>query len=342
MKTLIVDHNQVSKLLPMAECVTVMEETFKTLARGDAIQPLRQAVWLPEKRAALGLMPSYLGSPRSIGAKVVTFFPENRKTRFESHQGAVLLFDCENGQLLAMVDASSVTAIRTGAVSAAATKALARSDTPNLAILGSGAQASIHLEAMSAIRRLETVRVWSRSLDHAKRFAERETLLRGIPVEAVNRVEEAVADCQIICTTTASTSPILLGKWLKQGVHVNAIGASTPPFRELASDAVAKGRLFVDRRESIINEAEDFRIPRKEGLIGDDHIIGELGEVLLGKVAGRTSDNDVTIFKSVGLSTEDLAAAQYIYGKASATGVGSLLEFSSEREDATNDSVKMK
>jgi ornithine cyclodeaminase len=332
MKTLIIGHDQVSKLLPMNECVSVMEETFKTLARGDALQPLRQAVWIPQKTAALGLMPSYLGSPRAIGAKVVTFFPENRDTRFESHQGAVLLFECENGQLLAVVDASSLTAIRTGAVSAVATRALAKSNASSLAILGSGAQASIHIEAMSIVRPIKTVRVWSRNPDHARRFAERETSLRGILVEPASSVREAVAGCQIVCTTTAATSPILLGKWLEPGVHVNAIGASTPPFRELDSEAVMKARFFVDRRESTVNESDDFRVPRKEGLIGDDHIKGELGEVLLGRVGGRASDGDVTIFKSGGLAIEDLAAAHYIYTKAVAGGVGAMVEFSAERQ----------
>ena len=332
MKTLIIGHDQVSKLLPMAECVGVMEETFKTLARGDALQPLRQVVWIPEKKGALGLMPSYIGSPKAIGAKVVSVFPGNRDTRFESHQGAVLLFECENGRLLAVVDASSITAIRTAAVSAVATNVFARRDATSLAILGSGAQASMHIEAMSVVRPIKTIRVWSRNSDNAKKFADRETRLRGIPVEAFGSAKDAVAGCQVVCTTTAATTPILKGCWLEPGVHVNAIGASTPPFRELDSEAVVKCRLFVDRRESIVNEAEDFRVPKKEGLIGDDHIRGELGEVLLGKVMGRTSDNDVTIFKSVGLAVEDLAATCHLYNRAIATGVGTSVEFSNERQ----------
>ena len=329
--TLILGHDDVSKLLPMAECVGVMEETFKTLARADALQPLRQLMWLPDKKGVLGLMPSYLGSPKAVGAKIITFFPGNLSTRYESHQGAVLLFECETGRLLAVLDASSITAIRTAAVSAVATNALARRDASELAILGSGTQASMHLDAMTAAREIKLVRVWSRNPDHAKRFAKRESERRGYPVKAFSSAEDAVAGCDLICTTTAATAPVLLGKWLEPGMHVNAIGASASPFRELDSEVLVRSKLFVDRRESTINESEDFLAPKREGLIGDDHIRGELGEVLLGKVAGRVSDDEVTLFKSLGLAVEDLASARYIYSKAETANLGTRVEFSAER-----------
>lgn len=316
----------------MAECVGVMEETFKTLARGDALQPLRQVVWLPDKKGLLALMPSYLANPRAIGAKIITVFPGNLNTRYESHQGAVLVFECQNGRLLAIVDASSITAIRTAAVSAVATNVLARKDASDLTILGSGTQASMHIEAMSTVRPIKRVRVWSRNPEHAEDFARRESKSRGRPVEALRSAQDAVAGCHIVCTTTAATSPILIGKWLEPGVHVNAIGASTPPFRELDSEAVVRSTLFVDRRESTINESEDFRVPKKEGLIGDDHIKGELGEVLLGRVVGRVSDDEITLFKSVGLAVEDLASAYYVYRKAETATVGTRVRFSAERE----------
>jgi ornithine cyclodeaminase len=316
----------------MEECLGVIEETFKTLARGDALQPLRQIMWLPDKKGVLALMPSYLGHPRTTGAKIITVFPGNLTTRYESHQGAVLVFESETGRLLAVVDASSVTAIRTAAVSAVATKALARGDASDLAILGSGRQASMHLDAMKTVREIKRVRVWSRNPDHAKNFAKRESKHHELPIEAHGSAQEAVAGCHIVCTTTAATSPILLGKWLEPGMHVNAIGASTPPFRELDSEAVVRSRLFVDRRESTLNESEDFLIPKREGLIGDDHIRGELGEVLLGKIAGRTSDDEITLFKSLGLAVEDLASAYYIYNKADTTRAGTRVEFSAERE----------
>ena len=333
MKTLIIGHNEVSQLLPMRECVEIMEETFKTLARGDALQPQRQVIWLPNKKGALGVMPSYLGTPRAVGSKIITVFPENLNTHCESHQGAVLLFECDNGKLLAVIDASSITAIRTAAVSAAATRILARPDSTGLAVLGSGTQAAMHLEAMSVVRPIKSVKVWSRNADHAKRFAERESSRHDFTVEPVASAQETVVGSDIVCTTTGSTGPVLMGKWLQPGMHVNAVGASTPAFRELDSEAVARSKLFVDRRESTISEAEDFRAPRREGAIGDAHIRGELGELLLGDVEGRLNRSEITLFKSVGLAVEDLAAAHHIYKKAEASNYGTWLEFSAERED---------
>jgi alanine dehydrogenase len=331
MKALIIGHDDVSKLLSMHECIDVMEQTFKTLALGDALQPQRQAIWLPDKKGVLGLMPAYLGSPRAVGSKIVTVFPQNQNTHYESHQGAVLLFDCDNEKLLAMIDASSITAIRTAAVSAAATKLLARKDAANLSLLGSGTQATMHLEAMSAVRSIRKVRVWSRNADHAKRFAEREARRQHLRIEPTPSAQEAVAGADIVCTTTGSTSPILLGRWLEPGMHVNAVGASTPRFRELDSEAVAKSRLFVDRRESAMNEAEDFRAPRRNGVISDAHILGELGELLLGKVQGRLTKENVTLFKSLGLAVEDLAAAHFVHHKAEIGKAGTWVEFSAER-----------
>jgi alanine dehydrogenase len=331
MKTLVLSHDDVSRLLPMSECVNVMEDTFRTLVRGDALQPQRQVNWLPDKRGALAVMPSYLGNPRVIGSKIVTVFPANQNTLYETHQGAVLLFECEHGRLLAVIDASSITAIRTAAVSAAATKLLAREDATDLTILGSGTQAAMHLESMSVVRPVKRVRIWSRNPDHAKRFVKRESDRLFVSVEQVASVRDAVTDSDIICTTTGSTSPVLLGKWLHPGVHVNAIGASVPPFRELDSETVRKSMLFVDRRESVMNEAEDIRMPMREGTIGAEHIIGELGEILLGRVRGRHSKDEITLFKSVGLAVEDLAAAHYVYRKAEVENIGTNVEFSAER-----------
>jgi len=332
MKTLIIGHDDVLKLLPMVDCVRVMEETFKALSRGETLQPLRQTMWLPDKTGVLALMPSYVANPAVAGVKAITVFPGNVNSRYESHQGVVLLFECENGRLLAIIDAGSITNIRTAAVSAAATKILARADSSELAILGSGAQAAAHLEAMAAVRHIERVRVWSRNPDRAKHFAQRESKRRGLLVEAAGSPREAVVGCGIICTTTAATNPILEGKWLEPGMHINAIGASVPPFRELDSEAVVRSRLFVDRRESTVNESEDFLAPKREGLIDDGHIVGELGDILLGRVKGRSSAADITLFKSVGLAVEDLAAARHIFRIAEAAQIDSRIELSAERD----------
>ena len=330
MKTLIVGHDDARRLLPMSECIDVMEDLFKTLARGEAVLPLRQIIVQPDKKGMFGAMPAYLGSPRAIGGKFITVFNGNRDTRFESHQGAVLLFECENGRLLAVVDATAVTNIRTAAASGAATRVLARNDATDLAILGSGAQASAHLAAMRAVRGITKVRVWSRNQEHARRFAAAESS-RELPVEVMPSAEEAVSKADLICTTTAAIDPILKGEWISPGTHVNAVGASIPGYRELDSQAMVMSILYTDRRESLFNEADDFLMPLREGAINENHLRGEIGEVLVGKVDGRTSDAEVTLFKSHGLAAEDLAAAYHIYVKAEEKRLGMWVDFSGER-----------
>jgi ornithine cyclodeaminase len=331
MKTLIIGHDEVKRLLPMAECIDVMDDLFRALAKGDAVLPLRQIILQPDKKGAFGAMPAYLGSPRAVGGKFITVFNRNLDTPFESHQGAVLLFECDNGRLLAIVDATTVTNIRTAAASGAATRALARKDAHDLAILGSGAQASTHLAAMRSVREITRVRVWSRNPEHALRFAQAEGSV-GQRVDVSPTAEEAVSGADIICTTTAATSPVLKGEWVSPGAHINAIGASVPGYRELDSKAMAMSRLYTDRRESLFSEADDFRVPLKEGAIGEEHLIGEVGEVIIGKVDGRSSNAEITLFKSQGLAVEDLAAAYHAYAKAEANGLGTWVEFSGERE----------
>lgn len=331
MDTHVIGHADVTRLLPMTECIEVMDGVLQTLARGDAVLPLRQIVWLPDRTGALGVMPAYLGHPRTAGAKIVSVFPGNSGTPYESHQGAILLFECEHGHMQAMVDAGSVTAIRTAAVSGVATRALARPGASDLALLGAGTQAAMHLEAMLAVRPISRVRVWNRTPERAQRFAERESELRGIEIEVAPAVREAVDGADIICTTTAARSPILEGAWLSPGAHINAVGSSTPGFRELDSAAVASARLYVDRHESALNEADDIRVPLLEGAIEEGHIRGELGDLLLGAVEGRTGEQEITLFKSLGLAIEDLAAACHVYEKARDAGVGTAVDFVARR-----------
>ena len=331
MKVHIINQAEVLQLLPMGECIDVMAEALKTLARGNAILPLRPVMWLPEKVGALGMMPSYLGDFKAMGLKVVSVFPGNHGTQYDSHQGAVMLFETEHGRLLAIIDASETTAIRTAATTALATKLLARENAADLALLGSGIQAHTHLEAMLLVRPIQRVRLWSRSPAHARQFAERESRRHGIRIEPMETAQQAVAGADLICTTTAAREPVLLGDWLAPGAHVNAVGSSVAFTRELDTAAVVKSRLFVDRRETTINEAGDFIFPKQEGAIGDDHIQGEIGEVLLGTVPGRTSAEEITLFKSLGLAVEDLAAAHHIYQQALAKGLGLAVELGGSR-----------
>ncbi len=331
MQVLVVNQEEVPRLLPMAECMDAMAEVLATLARGEAILPLRSILWLPEKVGGLGLMPAALLPGRVTGVKVITFFPGNEGTELDTHQGAVLLFEAERGRLLAVVDATSITAIRTAAVSGVATRLLAREDAGDLALLGSGTQARTHLEAMRAARRIRRVRVASKGLERARSFAARESGKHGIAIEPVASVREAVAGADIICTATSSREPVLLGEWISPGAHINAVGSSVPFARELDTAAVVRSRLYVDRRESTVNEAGDFLIPKKEGAIDDDHIVGEIGEVLLGRLQGRRSPGEITLFKSLGLAVEDVASARHIYEKAKASGTGHFLDFGGER-----------
>lgn len=333
MQVLIINQTEVHQLLPMGECMDAMADALRTLARGDAILPLRPIMWLPEKVGALGMMPSYLGDIRAMGLKVVSVFPGNHGTEYDSHQGAVLLFETEHGRLVAIIDASAITAIRTAAVSGVATRLLARDDAHDLAILGSGVQARSHLAAMLQARPIRRVRVWSRNPDHAAHFAECESRWHGTLVEAMPTAQEAVTGADVICTTTSAPEPILMGDWIAPGAHINAVGSSVAFTRELDTSAVAKSRLFVDRRESTVNEAGDFLFPKQEGAISDDHILGEIGAILLGSVPGRMSPGEITLFKSLGLAIEDLAAANHVYNRGIAAGAGVAVELGGGRID---------
>jgi ornithine cyclodeaminase len=331
MKVLMINQSEVRRLLPMDECMDVMAATLKTLGEGDAILPLRHIMWLPEKVGALGTMPAYLGSIGMMGLKVVSVFPGNHGTEFDSHIGAVLLYETKHGQLLAIVDASEITAIRTAAVSGVATQTLAREDAGDLTILGSGVQASSHLAAMLIARKIRRVRVWSRNHAGAQAFAEREGQRHGISIVAVEDARESVDGADIICTATSSSKPVLFGDWIEPGAHINAVGSSVAFTRELDTAAMVKSKLFVDRRESTLNEAGDFLIPKRENAITDDHIKGELGEVLLGRVNGRESAREVTLFKSLGLAVEDVASAHHVYTKAIKQNLGLAVELGGTR-----------
>ncbi len=333
MQVLIVNQEEVPRLLPMAECLEAMERVLATLARGEAILPLRNILWLPQKIGGLGLMPAALLPDHAVGVKVITFFPGNEGTELDTHQGAVLLFESERGKLLAVIDATSITAIRTAAVSGVATRLLARQDAGDLAIIGSGVQARTHLEAMGIARKIRRVRVASKDLERAKAFAARESARYGIAIEPIASVREAVAGADIICTATSSREPVLLGDWISPGAHINAVGSSVPAARELDTAAVVRSCLYVDRRESALNEAGDFLIPKKEGAIGDHHIVGEIGEVLTGRIHGRTTAKEVTLFKSLGIAVEDVASARHIYEKARASGTGRFLDFGGARHE---------
>jgi ornithine cyclodeaminase len=330
-KVLILSQQDVEKLLPMADCMDCVQQALVGLSRGEGQQPLRQILWLPDRSGALGLMPGSLEQPAVIGLKAISVFPGNRNTPYDSHQGTVMLFEREHGRLLCLLDATSLTAIRTAAASGVATKCLAREDAGDLAILGCGVQALTHLQAMAAARTIRRVRCAGRDRAQAQAFVDRAAASFSGPLEACATAEEAVTGADLICTVTSASEPVLSGSWLSPGCHINAVGACRPKSRELDGTAVSRSSVFVDRRESADHEAGDLLLARAEGSISEDFPIVELGDVLAGTAAGRQDQREITLFKSLGIAVEDLASAAFVYERAQEQGLGTAVELGGER-----------
>lgn len=306
MKVLILSEHEVEELLTMEECIAVMEDALAALARGEVYNPLRQAIRAPGAPGLLGLMPAWRsGETPYYALKEVCVFPENPKRGLDTHVGAVILHSGETGEPLAILNASAITAIRTAAVSAVATRLLAREDASVLTIIGTGVQGKSHRRAIPVVRPIREIRMCGRA----------------------DNVEEVVRGADIIVTATNSREPILRREWLSPGVHINAVGSSIAAARELDSETVAAASLFVDRRESTLNESGDFLFAKRDGVIDDSHIRAELGEILNGAVKGRKSEAEITLFKSLGLAVEDLASAAFLYEKARRENHGTWVEF---------------
>ncbi|HEY6064984.1 MAG TPA: NAD(P)-binding domain-containing protein [Thermoanaerobaculia bacterium] len=291
----ILDENDVRQRLSLRDLIPAVERALSDLSAGRVVQPLRTVIPVPDHRGFLGVMPAYAGV---LGTKLVTFFPENRDVH--THHAIVVLFRPETGEPLAIMDGRLITEMRTGAVSAAATRALARADASVLAILGSGVQARSHLEALRLVRDFRDVRVWSPR--RAKEFAAE------FGVTAAESAEGAVRGADVVVVATTSKTPVLLGEWLSPGAHVNAVGASRPDWRELDDDLLSEARIFVESREAASRESGD--------VIAAGRIDAEIGEVFAGNARGRVTRDEITLFKSVGVAVEDLAAADLVYRAA--------------------------
>ncbi len=330
MTLLILNHDEVVQLLTMDACIAAMSKALIALTNGQVHQPMRSIVQPPDAKGPMLLMPSFVDDkmqPAIYGLKTICIFHGNAALGKEAHQGAVMLFSGETGEALAVMNASAITAIRTAAVSALATDLLARQNAGVLAIIGTGVQARSHLEAISCVRPLQEVRVAGRSLESAQKFVAEQQGAYPFPIRALGSVEQAVLGAGIIVTATTSSQPILKRDWISFGTHINAVGAYRPTTREIDSATVAASRLFVDYRASTQQEAGDFLIPEGEGIIGPDHIQAEIGEVLVGQRDGRAMDAEITLFKSLGLPVQDLAAAAYLYQTAQAQGAGTWVPF---------------
>ena len=304
MSVLVIPEHDVRRLLPMDECIDAMDEILRALARGELHQPLRFVTRPPGAQNLMGFMPAHRSGDRSTWSlKEIVIAPGNSARGLDAHQGAVLLHDGETGELQAILNASPITEIRTAAVSAVATRALARPGVQTVAIIGAGVQARSHAEAMRAVLGDVEIRSWSRR--------------DGGTAEAV------LAGADVVCTCTSAHEPVLRREWLAPGTHVNAVGSSLPSVRELDTETMVACSLFVDRRESTLNESGDLLLAG----LGEDHIRAELGEVLTGAHPGRADAEELTVFKSLGLAVEDLAAAELIVRKAREEGAGTEVEF---------------
>lgn len=313
-----ISSEQVYAALPIGECVDVIERAMIAVSQGRADLPLRWLMPLGNGNA-MGVMPGALREPPVHGMKLISLYPDNPKQGLSSHQGILVLFDTVDGRPLATLDGASVTAQRTAAASAAATRALARPDSRVLALLGAGEQADHHLPAQLAVRDFDDVRVWTRTFANAQAFAARHAgTAPGI--RACATAEEAVADADVIVTVTASSTAILKGDWLRPGQHVNLVGSSVASAREIDDAGLALGRYFVDTTAGANAQAGEYLDALKAGAINPYHLLGEIGEVYAGTLAGRLSASDITIYKSLGVAAQDLAAGHEIWRRIAAGG----------------------
>ena len=318
---------EVRELLPMAECIELMQRTMIAVSEGRVVLPLRSILVMPGDRGMMGVMPGYLADPECFGVKLVSLIPRNKPPQHSSHLGLVLLFEAEHGQPVALLDAAEITAIRTAAASGLATRLLARKEAGDLALLGAGEQARSHLEAMLSVRPLRRIRVWARDGDKARLFAEAQGARHRIAIETSATVRDAVAGADIICTMTKAREPILQGDWLTPGVHLNVVGSSIAAAAEIDTAAVVKARFFVDCRNSTVNEGGAYLKALRAGAITPEHIVAEIGEVANGSKAGRSSPAEITVYKSLGIAPQDLASAHYVLNKARAAGKGQVIDF---------------
>jgi ornithine cyclodeaminase len=321
---------EVAALLPMEAAIALMEEALAAYSTGQVLQPVRQALAIAPHAGYLGLMPAHLraaapGASEALGAKAVTFYTANAARGLPTHMAVILLWDAQTGALLSIMDGRLITERRTAATSAAAARVLARPDAAVLALLGSGVQARSHLDAFRQVRAIGSVRVWSRTRAHAETLA-REAERSGLEAVSCATPEEAVRGADLLVTVTSSPTPVLQGRWISPGAHITAVGAPRPDWRELDAETVARARVFVDSRAGALAESGDLLHALKEGAVGEGHVAGEIGEVLAGRVAGRTAPREITLFKSLGMAVEDVAAAAYVYRQARSRGVGQEVE----------------
>lgn len=312
-------------LLPISDLIAAMESALAKFSAGEVLQPVRTVLTVGPTQAYYGLMPAYIPSPASMGAKIVTVFSDNHKKQLPSHLATILLFDPDTGSLIAMMDGRYITEARTAAVSAVSARFLARPEAATLAILGSGVQARSHLEALQHVRQLREVRIWSPRPQSRATFIDDMSPRVPIPIVNAASAEAAVRGADLVVLATSSKTPVIESSWVDAGAHVIGVGACRPDQREMDPALVARGRLFVDSKAAALVESGDVVMNIAEQRFTPAHLQGELGELVLGRVTGRTADADVTIFKSLGMAVEDVVAADLVFRRAVESGAGTEL-----------------
>ncbi|MBS0577813.1 MAG: ornithine cyclodeaminase family protein [Proteobacteria bacterium] len=308
----LIDREEVARRLTYEVCIPIVRDAMIAFSAGRTRQLLRTIIPLGHGNA-FGIMPGALGENAVFGAKLISVYPQNFNLGRQSHQGLVVLFEPESGAPVCAVHAGEVTAIRTAAASAVATDVLARGDARRLAILGYGEQAHTHARALLRVRPLEAVRVWGRSQQRAAEFCRRMRAELGIAFTPAPDVAEAVHDADIVCTVTAAREPILMGRWVRPGTHVNVVGSGVAGPAEIDTDLVVRSRFIVDSREGVLSQGAEFLRARQAGAIPDSHIAAEIGQVLSGELPGRRSADEITLYKSLGHVVQDLASAWALY-----------------------------
>lgn len=320
---LIITESVVEEHLSLPECISAMREVMMAVSRGETTLPIRTYMPIPDQPGKMAIMPGTVEQPGPCyGIKLVCKYVRPEGSPYGTHVGMVLVFDSEKGLPLAMIEGASLTAIRTSAASAMATDLLAKPEVNSLAILGYGEQALRHVRSMLAVRDVENIRVWGRDILKAEAFCERMSRETGRAMTAVATAHECVADVDLICTTTASKTPILEGSWLKPGCHVNLVGAAIPTSTEADTDLVKRSRFFVDYKPAAMAAAGELLNAIAEGSVTEGHVAGEIGQVASGDVEGRRSPEDITVYKSLGVSAQDLAAGHKLYEIARKNGFG--------------------
>ncbi|MCC5987332.1 MAG: ornithine cyclodeaminase family protein [Pararhodobacter sp.] len=324
---IVLSNDDIAGLLPMDQAIEVVDSVMRSVSAGGAELPLRHVVPVGGKNM-MGVMSGALSEPHCYGVKLVSLFPENPARGLSGHRGAVVLFEAETGGAVAMMDAGLLTAIRTAAASAVATRALAREDARVLTIIGTGEQAEHHLAAMLAVRPVAELRIVGRRAEKAADFATHAAARHpGLSISHGSDARAAVARADIVCTVTSSATPVLLGEWLEAGQHLNIVGASIPAKREVDDAVVQRAALYCDYRPSFFAQAGEIVAMIGDGSIGQDHLRAEIGEVLNAQAPGRGSDGEITLYRSLGITAQDLAVAHHVNEAAAVRGKGQQVSF---------------